>query len=284
MRSVQGAVAVITGAGSGIGRALAVQLGSMGAELALADVKPDALAETQTLLGAAKVAVKMKTYTVDVGDASAVEAFARAVQQDFGRASLLINNAGVALFGTFAELSLAEFEWLMRINFWGVVHGCKFFLPLLQREPEAHIVNISSVFGLLGPPGQSAYSSSKYAVRGFSESLREELRAGKVRVSCVHPAGINTRIAQDARMGEATRSTDFQQVLERAGKMLSIPAETAAQVIINGVLRNKDRILIGKDAYRIDWLQRLFPARATAMLSNWVQKQIEVEKAAGAGR
>lgn len=278
MENIRGAVAVVTGAGSGIGRALAVQLAGLGAKLALVDLNSNALEETRKLLGAAKA----KTYTADVGDAAAVEALARSVEQDFGRASLLINNAGVALFGTFAELSLAEMEWLIRINFWGVVHGCKFFLPLLQREPEAHIVNISSVFGLFGPPGQIAYCSSKYAVRGFSESLREELRAGKVRVSCVHPAGIATRIAKDARMGAGTSSTDFEDVQGRLAKVLSIPPETAADVIIRGVFRNKDRILIGRDAYRIDLLQRLFPARATAMLSGWVQKQIASEKAASA--
>src|SRR5262249_50641633 len=141
MRSIQGAVAVVTGAGSGIGRALAVQLGAQGAELALADVNAAALDETRKLVGT----VKARTYNVDVAQAAAVESLALAVQRDFGRASLLINNAGVALFGTFAELTLAEMEWLIRINFWGVIHGCKFFLPLLEREPEAHVVNISSV-------------------------------------------------------------------------------------------------------------------------------------------
>src|SRR5215472_14270875 len=270
MRSVQGAVAVVTGAGSGIGRALAVQLGALGAELALADVNAAALDETRKLVGT----VKARTYNVDVAQAAAVEGFALAVQRDFGRASLLINNAGVALFGTFAELTLAEMEWLIRINFWGVIHGCKFFLHLLQREPEAHVVNISSVFGLFGPPGQTAYSSSKFAIRGFSECLREELRPGPVRVTCVHPAGIATQIAQNARAGAATRSQDREQALERAAQVLRIPAEKAAAVIIRGVLRNKDRVLIGTDAYRIDILTRLFPTRATAMLSRWVQRQI----------
>jgi short-subunit dehydrogenase len=158
-----------------------------------------------------------------------------------------------------------------------VIHGCKFFLPLLQKEPEAHIVNISSVFGLFGPPGQTAYSSSKFAVRGFSECLREELRASSVRVTCVHPAGIATRIAQNARAGAATRLEDQQHARERAAQVLRIPPEKAAAVIIRGILRNKDRVLIGKDAYRIDLLQRLFPVGATAILSAWVQKQIGTE-------
>ena len=270
MRNIQGAVAVVTGAASGIGRALAVQLASLGAELALADVNAAGLNETLRLVGQAKA----RAYTVNVADAAAVERFAHAVESDFGRASLLVNNAGVALLGTFAELSLAEMDWLIRINFWGVIHGCKFFLPLLQREPEAHVVNISSVFGLFGPPGQTAYCSSKFAIRGFSECLREELRGGPVRVMCVHPAGIATQIAQNARAGAATRSEDRQQALERAAQVLRIPAEKAAEVIIRGILRNQDRVLIGRDAYRIDILMRLFPSRATAILSRWVQRQI----------
>ena len=153
-------------------------LAKRGAQLALADVNSAGLEETRRLLGDAVA----RTYTVDVCKAAAVEQFARQVQQDFGRASLLVNNAGVALFGTFAEVSLEDMEWLIQINFWGVVYGCKFFLPLLQREADAHIVNVSSIFGLIGPPGQTAYSSSKFAVRGFSESLREELRSAHLRL------------------------------------------------------------------------------------------------------
>jgi short-subunit dehydrogenase len=216
-----------------------------------------------------------RTYAVDVADPSMVENFARAVRKDFGRTSLLVNNAGVALYGTFAELSLEEIEWLMRINFWGVVYGCKFFLPLLEREPEAHIVNVSSVFGLIGPPGQSAYCSSKFAVRGFSECLREELRATKIKVTCVHPAGVATRIAENARAGAATRVEEHTQARERVNKALTIPPEQAARAIVRGILSNKNRVLIGKDAYRIDILQRLMPARANAMLSAWLQKRIE---------
>jgi short-subunit dehydrogenase len=271
MSEIKGAVAVITGAGSGIGRALAKEMAVLGAELALADVDSCGLEETRKLLGTASA----RTYAVDVSDATAVANFAGSVQKDFGRVSLLVNNAGVALYGTFAEISLAEMDWLMRINFWGVVHGCKFFLPLLEREPEARIVNISSVFGLFGPPGQSAYCSSKYAVRGFSECLREELRATKVKVMCVHPAGIATRVAENARAGAGTRPEDRAQARERFAKVATIPPEHAARVIVKGIMDNRDRVLIGKDAYRIDFLQRLFPARATAMLSSWIQKRIE---------
>lgn len=273
MRSFQGAVAVITGAGSGIGRALAIDLAARGAHLALADVNSSGLEETQRMLGSGRA----RTYVVDVGSAPAVQSFARSVEQDFGKASLLINNAGVALYGTFAELSLEEMEWLIRINFWGVIYGCKFFLPLLERQAEAHIVNISSVFGLIGPPGQSMYVSSKFALRGFSESLREELRATPVRVTCVHPAGIATRIAENARAGAGTRPEELGPVRERFAKAATIPPAEAARVIVRGILGDKERVLIGQDAYRIDFLQRLLPARANAMLSAWLQKRFARE-------
>jgi len=276
MRVLRDAVAVVTGAGSGIGRALAVDLAGRGARLALADVNAAGLEETRQLLGAADA----KTYIVDVASASAVEEFAARVEEDFGRASLLINNAGVALFGTFAEISLADMDWLIRINFWGVIHGCKFFLPLLQRQPEAHIVNISSLFGLIAPPGQTAYCSAKFAVRGFSESLREELRETAVRVTCVHPAGINTRIAINARAGAGTRPEEMAETLKRLGKLLAIPPEVAAQTIVKGVLRNHDRVLIGKDAYVVDFIQRIFPVKAGAMFAKWAQRRAEAEAGA----
>jgi NAD(P)-dependent dehydrogenase (short-subunit alcohol dehydrogenase family) len=273
MRKLQDAVAVITGAGSGIGQALAVNLASQGVKLALADVNAAGLEETRKLAGVAAV----RTYVVNVAEASAVQSFASSVESDFGGVSLLVNNAGVALYGTFAELSLEEMQWLIGINFWGVVYGCKFFLPLLERHADAHIVNVSSVFGLIGPPGQIAYCSSKFAVRGFSECLREELRAKPVKVSCVHPAGVATRIAEAARMGAATRMEDQTRDRERFRNALTIPPDEAARVIVRGILAGKERILIGKDAYRIDFLQRLMPARANALLAAWLQRRIERE-------
>ncbi|MGH9567429.1 MAG: SDR family oxidoreductase, partial [Candidatus Angelobacter sp.] len=228
MSRINGAVAVITGAGSGIGRALAQQMAAQGAQLALADVNSAMLEETSALLGTARA----RTYIVDVASAAGVQDFALRVERDFGRLSILINNAGVALFGAFAELSLSEFDWLFRINFWGVVHGCKFFLPLLLREKDARIVNVSSVFGLFGPPGQSAYCASKFAVRGFSESLREELRGTSVNVTCVHPAGIATRIAENARAGAATRPREQEAAKKNYARVLRIPPELAAGSIV----------------------------------------------------
>jgi NAD(P)-dependent dehydrogenase (short-subunit alcohol dehydrogenase family) len=280
MRDIKGAVAVVTGAASGIGRALAVDLAKLGAQLALADVNSGGLEETRALLGSATV----RTYTLDVSKSSAVEDFAHAVQRDFGRASLLINNAGVALMGTLAEVSLEDMHWLIGINFWGVVHGCKFFLPMLQRETDAHIVNLSSIFGLIGPPGQTAYAASKFAIRGFSESLREELRAtSAIKVTSVHPAGIATPIANRARAASGVTSAARQEAEEYFKKVALITPEEASRVIIKGVLANKNRVLIGSDAYRIDRIQRLFPARASAMFAGFLEKSRGQKSQAAAG-
>lgn len=278
MKTLNGAVAVVTGAGSGIGRALAQNLASKGAHLALADVNKAALEETRGLLGSANA----RTYVVDVSNASAVESFAAQVKQDFGRASVLINNAGVALYGNFSELTLEEFEWLIRINFWGVVYGCKFFLPLLKAEPDAHLVNISSVFGLIGPAGQTAYAASKFAVRGFTQALSRELMDTRVSVTCVHPGGIRTRIAENARAGAATRVEDQVQARARFDQVVRTSPEKAAEVIVSGILRNKARILIGADAYQIDFVQRLMPVRSPALLARLMELRAPKEKPAEA--
>ncbi|HEY6350932.1 MAG TPA: SDR family oxidoreductase [Candidatus Angelobacter sp.] len=276
MKTLKNAVAVVTGAGSGIGRALAQNLAAKGAQLALADVNSASLEETRSLLGSAEA----RTYVVDVSNASAVESFAARVKQDFGRASVLINNAGVALYGTFAEITLEEFDWLFRINFYGVLYGCKFFLPLLKAEPEAHLVNISSVFGLIGPAGQTAYAASKFAVRGFTQALSRELLETPVSVSCVHPGGIRTRIADNARAGAATRVGEQTQARERFDQVARTSPEKAAGVIVNGILHKKARILIGADAYQIDFVQRLLPVRSPALLAKLMELKAPKEKPA----
>ena len=262
MNQFPGAVAVVTGAGSGIGRALAQELAAAGAQLALADINGGGLEQTLALLGSARA----RAYQADVGNASAVDEFAAKVREDFNRASLLINNAGVALYGTFSEVSLADMEWLFGINFWGVVHGCKSFLPLLQQEPDAHIVNLSSVYGLFGPPGQAAYASSKFAVRGFTEVLRQELKSTNIKVSCVHPAGIQTAIADNARLGQKTNPQEAAILRERFKKLAPTSPTQAARTILKGILRNRPRLLIGADAYRIDVMQRIAPSRGVDAL------------------
>ncbi len=257
--------AVVTGAGSGIGRALAQQLAAARSRLALADIDEAGLSQTARSLE--KKGALITTHVVDVADEKAVRSFAEDVRKKHGRATLLINNAGVALEGTFEEISLDDFRWLMNINFWGTVYGVKYFLPMLKREERAHIVNLSSVFGLIAPPGQPAYSASKFAVRGFTECLRHELEGTPVRVSCVHPAGIRTAIARRARIGAGVTRTGREEDVARFEKLFRTSPEEAASRILRGVERREPRILIGSDAYQIDILQRLRPGTYWKTLS-----------------
>jgi short-subunit dehydrogenase len=251
-------VAVVTGAGSGIGRALAQQLAAAGSALALADIDEAGLVETAQSLK--KESALATTHVLDVADEEGVRAFAEDVSKRHERVTLLINNAGVAMEGTFEEISLDDFRWLMNINFWGTVYGVKYFLPMLRREKRAHIVAISSVFGLIAPPGQSAYSASKFAVRGFTECLRHELARTTVHVSCVHPGGIRTAIARHARVGAGVKKNGLEEKVVLFEKMLRTSPEEAAARILRGVERSEPRILIGSDARQIDFVQRLRPA------------------------
>jgi len=275
MRLLPGTVAAITGAGSGIGRALALHLAGRGCALALADVNERGLAETAALADKTP-APRVTTHVVDVSDFAAVQRFADEAVQQHGGVQLLVNNAGVALGGTFAEISLEDFAWLMGINFWGVVHGCKAFLPILRRQPAAHIVNLSSVFGLAAPPGQTAYAASKFAVRGFSQALSGELRGTPVRVSTVHPGGIRTNIAVNARVGAGVNLGDagrMQAARKQWEKLLRMPPEQAAGTIVRGIERDRARILIGNDARLLDILARLFPAGVGSILTPRTREQ-----------
>jgi NAD(P)-dependent dehydrogenase (short-subunit alcohol dehydrogenase family) len=261
-------VAVVTGAGSGIGRALAQRLSKAGSALALADIDEKGLLETAASLPG-EAAVSM--HVLDVSDESGMRAFAEDVVSRHGRVTLLINNAGVALHGTFEEISLDDLRWLMGINFWGTVYGVRYFLPILKQQPRAHIVNISSVFGLVAPAGQSAYSASKFAVRGFTEALRHELEDTPVFVSCVHPGGIRTRIALLARLGANTPAESKKEALSRFERLAKTSPEAAAARILKGVERKDPRILIGLDARQIDVVQRLRPASYWKSLARRVQ-------------
>jgi NADP-dependent 3-hydroxy acid dehydrogenase YdfG len=257
-------VAVVTGAASGIGRALAQHLANKGAALALADVNEAGLEETRASLSG----VKTSLHIVNVADASRVATFAQEVLEQHGRANLLFNNAGVALGGRFSEITLEDMQWLFNINFWGVVHGCQAFMPILQMEPFAHIVNTSSVFGIFAPPGQAAYSAAKFAVRGFSESLRHELDGSSIKLSVVHPGGIQTNIARNARVGAnvATRADRLERELKNLEKSFVTTPQEAAKRIVRGVERDEPRILIGRDAVQVDWIQRLFPSTYWSIL------------------
>ncbi|MDQ2758589.1 MAG: SDR family NAD(P)-dependent oxidoreductase [Actinomycetota bacterium] len=262
MHQLTGRVVAITGAGSGIGRALARRFALEGSHLALSDVDAEGLAETARLL--TDLAVRVTTAVVDVSDEQAVLDWAQAVVADHGRVNVIVNNAGVALSGTVAGLSIADYRWIMGINFWGVVHGTKAFLPHLEASGEGHVVNISSVFGLTAQPFMSGYNASKFAVRGFTESLRQELDLtdSTVTATCVHPGGIKTNIARSARMSESMVTTTGQSAEESAAefeKLFLTTADAAARVIVKGVKRNRRRVLIGADARVFDAMPRLAP-------------------------
>lgn len=251
-------VAVITGAASGIGRSLAVRLAEEKiAGIAISDVNEEGLRETAAMVK--KLGVPVSFHLTDVSDLKQVEQLASDVVERHGRVSHLINNAGVGLVGTFEQLSIEDFEWLMGVNFWGVVYGCKVFMPILEKEDSAHIVNISSVFGLIGPPEQSAYASAKFAVRGFTESLRHELADTNISVSCVHPGGIKTNIVRNAKLGAETPKEWKQQGAKLFDRVAQTTAETAAEVIVKGIKAKNPRILIGKDAHTISIVSRIFP-------------------------
>lgn len=251
-------VAVITGAGSGMGRCLAQQLAAKGSSLALADVSENGLNGTVALLNGAKG--KVTQHIVNVADESQVKSFAEEVAQQHGRATILFNNAGVALLGYLEEISLQDFRWLMDINFWGVVYGVTYFLPLLKKEKRAHIVNTSSLLGFFGASGQGAYCASKFAVRGYTESLHHELLGTNVGVTCVHPGFVRTAIAEHAKVGQSAGGTLRQESLARFEKVARTDAPAAATKILHGVELNKARVLIGIDAYFVDIWQRLKPA------------------------
>jgi NAD(P)-dependent dehydrogenase (short-subunit alcohol dehydrogenase family) len=255
--------AVITGAGSGIGRALAQRLARAGASLALADINESSLRETISSLGAAEVTA----HAVDVSSEAAVRDFANAVKERHRAVTILVNNAGVALLGGFEQISLDDFRWLMDINFWGVVYGVHYFLPLLKTQPRAHIVNISSVFGLVAPAGQSAYSASKFAIRGFSEVLGHELEGTNVFMTCVHPGGIATSVARSARLGKHAPESLRTISARRFAELAKILPDTAAARILEGVEKRETRVLIGSDAKAMDVLQRLRPATYWKSLS-----------------
>jgi short-subunit dehydrogenase len=266
---LSGGAAVVTGAASGIGRALARRLAAEGASLALADLDEAGLNET--VAGIAGRGIQVSTHVVDVADSKRVETFAREVVERHGKVTLLVNNAGVALHGNFSELTFAEIDWLMGINFWGVVYGTKYFLPHLLGQPRAHIVNLSSIFGIVAPAGQTAYGASKFAVRGFTEALRHELEDTSVRVICVHPGGIRTPIARRARVAAAVDPAVRDENVARFERLAKTSPEAAAERIVRGIERDEPRILVGADAIRLDRLQRLLPGRYWKLL----RKQLE---------
>lgn len=261
MKNFHNKVAAITGAGSGIGQQLAVLLSKQGCHLALSDVNAQGLAATRALIQAQ---VKISLDVVDVAQQTQVADWAEKVMREHGKVNLIFNNAGVALGSTIEGASYEELEWIMGINFWGVVYGTKSFLPFIKQSGEGHVINLSSVFGLTAQPTQAGYNASKFAVRGFTEALRQELDLQNCGVSalCVHPGGIKTNIANAARVNDslATLGMNVADSNRSFNDFLRYPAEQAAQDILTAVLKNKRRVLIGNDAKALDVIQRLLPS------------------------
>ena len=276
MKSFSGRVAAVTGAGSGIGRALALGLARRNCDLALSDVDEGGLA--RTVEAARRMGVKVTGARVDVADREAVHLWADRVAGEHGRVNLIFNNAGVALGSTIEGGPYEDFEWLFRINFWGVVHGTKAFLPHLKASGEGHVVNVSSVFAFISVPGQGAYNASKAAVRGFTDALRMELEVSGAPVSAtsVHPGGIKTNIARSARSDESLRSlrVDPKESGKNFEKLFRTEPEKAAETILGAVQKDKRRVLVGPDAYVIDGLARLLPGAYQSVVKKLVLRSM----------
>ena len=263
---LEGRTAVVTGAASGIGRAITLSLARRRCNVALADVDEAGMAATAELARAS--GVRLTCHRVDVADRGAVADFPARVVAEHGGADLLFNNAGVAVGGTFEQVSEEDFEWLFEINFWGVVRMTRAFLPLLRASDDARVVNISSLFGIIAPPGQAAYCASKFAVRGFSESLRHELEGSRVGVTVVHPGGVATSISDNARVPAGVSAEEAARRREEFRKHLRLPAEVAGETIVRGVERRKARVLVGADAKVLSLIARALPVSYWKLLAS----------------
>ncbi len=269
MRNLKDKVAVVTGAASGIGRSLAVELAREGCHLAISDINDQGLKETLEMIKTPPA--KVYSQLIDVAERERVFRWAEDVEKELGRVDIVVNNAGVGLSGSLEEVTLEEFEWLMRINLWGVIYGSMAFLPYLKQQPQANLVNISSVHGLFTNPGVGPYCTSKFAVRGFTQTLAQELRDSPVTVSCVHPGGIRTNIVSNSRIAAKTvpektpaeAQEEFNKFIGRTS------AEKAAEIIIRGIKKDKPRILVGTDAYIFDFAARFFPV-GWQKLMGWI--------------
>ncbi|AOJ84569.1 short-chain dehydrogenase [Burkholderia savannae] len=279
MRNFSGKVAAITGAGSGMGRSLAVELARRGCHLALSDVNENGLAQTVAIC--ATHGVKITSQRLDVASRDAVFAWARATRDVHGKVNLIFNNAGVSLAAPAETARIEDFEWIMAINFWGVVHGTQAFLPYLRESGDGHVINTSSLFGLVAMPTQSAYNATKFAVRGFTEALRMELEleGAPVGVTCVHPGGVATNIATASRIDSSIATLTGQDIethRRAANRLINVTTpESAARQIVAGVERNARRVLVGADARRIDKLARLFGSAYQVFVLRFVRKSRE---------
>ncbi len=277
MKTLDDKVVVITGAGSGIGRALALNLAARGSLLALSDVDDAGLAETVDLVKAAG-AREVRSDHLDVADRAAMVAYAAAVAEQFGRVNVIINNAGVALAGDLNDLEYSDIDWIVGINFTGVLNGTKEFLPHLIASGDGHVVNLSSLFGLVSMPGQSIYNATKYAVRGMSEALRIEMLIGghNVGVTSVHPGGIKTAIARNARVSAKEDKEATAKLFDK--KLAKMTPERAAEIIVDGILKNKARVLVGLDAHALHTFAKFAGSRYQNVIAK-VSKRVLPDKA-----
>lgn len=274
--------AVITGAASGIGRGIAVSLARRGCNLALADINDAGISETArmaqlthteaTSRTASRSALRISQHHLDVADRSAVAAFPAAVIATHPGVDILVNNAGVAVGGTFETVSEEDFEWLFEINFWGVVRMTRAFLPLLRKSDDARVVNLSSIYGIISPPAETAYSASKFAVRGFTHSLRHELAGSNVGVTVVHPGGVATSIADSARVPKDMPPEEIARRRALAKKALTMPPATAGEIIVKAIERRSARVLVGNDAKFLALLERLAPISYWKIFSRFIPK------------
>jgi short-subunit dehydrogenase len=254
-----GGTAVVTGAASGIGEALAVQLAARGSHLVLVDRDKDRLGDVTDRLRTAHPELTVATHVADLSDDDETTALAATLATEHPETTLLVNNAGVALGGRFDQVTLEEFDWVMAVNFRSVIRLTHALLPVLKTHPGAHLVNVSSVFGIFAPAGQAAYSASKFAVRGFSEAVRHELAENSVGVTVVHPGGIRTRIAESARTGSGVSAEEYERGRKQFAKLLTMPPVTAAAMIVEAIEKRRPRLLIGWSAKVPDVLVRLLP-------------------------
>jgi NAD(P)-dependent dehydrogenase (short-subunit alcohol dehydrogenase family) len=253
MRELKGKVAVVSGAASGIGRAVSLELAREGCDLAICDV--DAAGLEQTANEVRALGRRVSSHRVDVADREQMARYADQVVAEFGRVEILVNNAGVTVTADFEQHSLEDWEWILGVNLWGVIHGCKFFLPHLKQAGQAHIVNVSSVFGLIGVPGQSSYCATKFAVRGLSEALFAELKSHGIGVTCVHPAGVRTNIVRSARTADAAAKAQAIDFIDNN----SITPERCAQQIVRAIRSDRIRLLDSPAAFAIDTIKRMIP-------------------------
>jgi NADP-dependent 3-hydroxy acid dehydrogenase YdfG len=272
MEGFAGKVAAVTGAGSGIGQALAIELARSGASVAISDVNTEGLAATEEQLKA--IGASVKADRLDVTEREAFELYADAVKGHFGKVNQIYNNAGIAFAGDIEVSQFKDIERVMDVDFWGVVNGTKVFLPHLIESGDGHVINVSSVFGLFSVPGQAAYNAAKFAVRGFTEALRQEMAAAghPVKVTTVHPGGIKTNIARNMTAVEGVDKDELAKTFDK--KLANTTPEKAAKIILDGVRKNRARVLVGPDAKALDLIVRATGSGYQRMFSSVMSRMI----------